>query len=105
MSELSDELREIAKLLITLHADKMRAAADELERLEGIVVKQRLDNSQLTIFLMAADKVMLAIDDQVKRNLLGSRTAIADARLCYGEPFEYKYIEAARAAKPIKENP
>jgi hypothetical protein len=36
---------------------------------------------------MAADYMAAVIDDWILRNLLDSRSAIADARLDYGEPF------------------
>jgi len=51
---------------------------------EFFEMKQKLED---------ADKVMMQIDDIVKRNLLDARSGVADARLIYGEPFKYEYTE------------
>lgn len=55
------------------------------------LVDVQLELSDAKIALISADLVMEAIDIQVGRNLLDSRSMIADARLNYGTPFKYKY--------------
>lgn len=45
------------------------------------------ENIELKMKLRDADIMAAAIDDQIHRHLLGSRTMIADKRLNYGEPF------------------
>lgn len=44
-----------------------------------------------TMKLRAADKIVRVIDDMVQRKLIDERSALADARLDYGEPFTYDY--------------
>lgn len=76
MSDLGDYGAEVERCL--------RAKDREIERL-------RLDNSQLLIALRAADAMAKVIDYAVANNIIGSRSAIADARLDYGEPRIYRY--------------
>jgi len=47
--------------------------------------------NHLKMKLIAADKVMLQLDDLIHRNKLNARSKVADARLDYGTPFEYEY--------------
>ena len=55
--------------------------------------KAQLTLSSLELKLRAADKVMKAIDEAVDRGKLDARSTIADARLDYGEPFEYPFLK------------
>ena len=51
----------------------------------------KLKISVLESKLTNADVVMHKIDRAVMRNVLSSRSAISDARLCYGQPHEYEF--------------
>ena len=52
---------------------------------------ERLKVSVLDLKLVAADAVMHKIDRAVDNQVLGSRSAIADARLNYGDPHVYEH--------------
>ncbi len=45
----------------------------------------------LTMQLIIADKLAMAVDEAVSRNIIDSRCSIADARLSYGEPYTYAF--------------
>lgn len=45
------------------------------------------------IALRAADAMAKVIDDWVKRGLIDARSALADARLDYGEPWKYVWTK------------
>jgi len=60
--------------------DLLAASAAEAERLRTKLV--------------AADILAATIDQQVQRKTLGSRSAISDARLQYGEPWQYEFAPA-----------
>lgn len=45
----------------------------------------------LEIKLRAADEMARVCDDWVTRGLIDARSALADARLDYGEPFTYGF--------------
>lgn len=44
--------------------------------------------------LDGADHLANQIDTAIEKGILDSRSAIADARLCYGEPWIYKFKTA-----------
>ncbi len=49
------------------------------------------ENARMRLVLRAADKMARVIDDWVKRGLIDARSAAADARLNYGDPFTYEW--------------
>lgn len=49
------------------------------------------ENCRMKIALRAADQMARVIDDWVERGLIEARSAVADARLDYGTPFEYEW--------------
>jgi multidrug resistance efflux pump len=49
---------------------------------------------ELKAKLRAADAMANAIDELVRRKMLGSRSIAADARLDYGDPWTYKFNDA-----------
>lgn len=53
--------------------------------------------AELEGHLLAADAVAKEIDLLVKANAVNSRSPLSDARLNYGEPFEYAHTKAAEA--------
>lgn len=60
---------------------------EELKQQKELVSKLTSELEAAKLSKAAADKVMLAIDRQVRNGSLDSRSAIADARLDYGDPF------------------
>jgi len=54
---------------------------------------QELEVSQLRIKLRAADAMARVADDWVERGIINSRSALADARLDYGDPYTYEYSD------------
>ncbi len=46
----------------------------------------------LQLELRGADILAMKIDIMIRRRVLGERSAIADARLNYGMPWEYKHL-------------
>ena len=50
-----------------------------------------LEISQLEMRLASADVMAMMIDVFVQRGYLNSRSLVGDARLDYGEPWNYKY--------------
>jgi hypothetical protein len=76
--------------LATLKASKLDADANAQEW-EAENKELKLKVSVLETSLINADVVMHKIDRAVIRTVLSSRSAISDARLCYGDPLEYKY--------------
>lgn len=71
-----------------------------IKELEEKVKELELEKSNLTIKLMDADRVAEAIDKQVNINQLDARSLIADARLDYGEPNNYKYLTTTNKDNP-----
>jgi len=65
---------------------------NKVKSLEAKVKELEFEKGVLTIDLIIADKVVEAIDKQIKINQLDARSMIADARLDYGKPYEYKYL-------------
>lgn len=57
-----------------------------------IAPKQEGDG-ELRIKLRAADKMAMVVDDWVRRDLISSRSPLADARLDYGKPDEYEFTK------------
>lgn len=51
------------------------------------------DLNEMEIELRAADALAKAVDDAVQSGWLNARSTIADARLNYGQPFEYKWTK------------
>jgi len=47
----------------------------------------------LQLKLRDADIVMKVIDDLIKGGALDARSIIGDARLNYGDPYDYKYLQ------------
>ncbi len=52
-----------------------------------------LELANLEIKLIGADVMAMMIDVAVRRDLLGERSPIADARLNYGTPWEYEFAD------------
>lgn len=48
---------------------------------------------KMVIALRAADAMARIVDDWVTRGVIDARSAIADARLNYGQPFVYEWSE------------
>ncbi len=72
----TDATTEAGKFIVHLEADLDRVTAER----DGLVIKLR-----------AADKMAMVVDDYVDRKVIDARSAIADARLDYGEPFKYEH--------------
>lgn len=51
--------------------------------------------------IRAADEMARVADDWIERGLITSRSALAGARLQYGEPFEYKAEEIKNELKGL----
>lgn len=51
------------------------------------------DVTEMRLKLRDADAVMKLIDEWIVKGLLDPRSAIADARLDYGQPFEYEFTK------------
>lgn len=52
------------------------------------------ERNKLTVKLRLANVIVAVIDDWVRRNLLDARSALADARLDYGDPFSEDVVKA-----------
>lgn len=63
---------------------------DDVSRLEQQLAAVTAERDGMTLKIRAADAMAKAVDDAVRRGSLNSRSAIADARLDYGEPFPVK---------------
>jgi len=50
--------------------------------------------------LRAADKMAWICDDWVQRHVIDARSALADARLSYGEPFKYRWSKLEAPSDP-----
>lgn len=59
------------------------------------------DVTKLLIALRAADEMARICDDWVKRGIIDSRSALADARLNYGQPFEYEWSKPTAGIEQI----
>lgn len=51
----------------------------------------RLNEHRMAIALRAADKMARICDDMIQRGSIDARSALADARLDYGQPFKYEW--------------
>jgi len=65
-------------------------------RIENTVIYKQLEelkpkNHKYFSSLLMADCLASAIDVQINKGTLNSRSMIADARLNYGDPMEYEY--------------
>ena len=75
-------------------------AQERIAELEAAVEKKDIENSQLVMKVRAADVMAKVADDWVERGRIDSRSALADARLDYGDP--YKYSDDALVARAEK---
>lgn len=62
---------------------------------------------QLKLKLQAADCLAATVDWAVHQKIIDARSAIADARLCYGEPFDAAEAERLmlRTRPPMEREP
>lgn len=87
-----EELREITP-------ESVREAEQAIERIlenEAPVapsesVKAQGQDVRIMLALRAADKMAWICDDWVQRHVIDARSALADARLRYGEPYKYSW--------------
>lgn len=77
---------QIVKAILTL-GDHARSLERELSE----VARER---NKLTVKLRPANAIVAVIDEWVRRNLIDARSALADARLDYGDPFSEGAVKA-----------
>ena len=99
----SQKLEATAKYLANFDPIKMREyiAIAEREAVQAERIKE-LEASlcEAAVSLVDADNLAKVIDEQVRANNIDARSAIADARLDYGEPHNYKRLQLLAKPKP-----
>ena len=93
-----DELVSSPCIVEELQAKQIGILTEEIDRLteENTTLKARAEATEAALLvwesagilaIKAADKMADVCDDWVKRGLLDARSALADARLIYGDPY------------------
>jgi hypothetical protein len=52
-----------------------------------------IEKEKLLLKLYSADILVMTIDEMINRGVINPRSVIADARLNYGEPYQYEFID------------
>ena len=80
---------ELAEKISQLFSERMQKAFEK---------GHEMGDTERDMKLRAADALVKAIDIQVDARQLGDRSAIADARLDYGQPYKYEAKEHVKIA-------
>lgn len=77
------------------------------------IVADHVTKWAMQLKLRAADKMAWICDDWVQRGIIDARSALADARLSYGDPFTYSWSKLSadsvgratdeQSASPVKD--